>query len=190
MHPSQGWGRGPFQALLREHPCLWSGGEAPMGSCGVDDSSVSGPRTVARSSLSLSYPQCQPSWGREGEGARLALTVVLEPLPGEEQGAKHRGQRLLPLPSPCRGAHLAGDQLHGLAGPWPRGLSGALTQLGAAPADAAHAAPLQRFHPSAVGRAALPGPPGALLPQGERRGPRGEPPPPCLRSCLQWGGPR
>lgn len=46
--PSQWWGRGPFPALLHESPCLWSGGEAPMGTRGRTDGSISGPRTVAR----------------------------------------------------------------------------------------------------------------------------------------------
>ena len=93
------------------------------------------------------------------------------PLLGEPRGAQHRCQHLLPCPFLCRRTHLPGDQLHGPAGTGPPGLSGALTQLRAVPPDSAHAAPLQRINPPAVGWAALPQPPGAFLPQGEGQGP-------------------
>lgn len=163
---------------------------------GWTDSGVSGPRTVA----GPLFPHPTPSsrWRREekvrervkeGQAGWLP-DVVLGPLLGEDRGAQRRCQHPLPRPSLCRGAHLPGDQLHGPAGPGPRGLGGALPQLRTAPPDFAHAAPLQWVRPSALGWAALPRPPGALLPQGERQGPRREPPPPRLWSFLQWGVPR
>ena len=52
----QGMGGCPFSVLLREHPSLQGRGDAIMGSHGLEESGVSGPRTVATPLFSLSHP--------------------------------------------------------------------------------------------------------------------------------------